>query len=207
MRRGFVQAGVLLLRAVRPGPEAQPAVGERVAPVRLAVGLGDQAERAGLGALVEVGGEQVAAARRRDVRGHGAVGGQLDRAALLKLVEAVLARAGPLHVQDRGPPIPIRGQQVDLAVQRRRAFRVGHDPALGVDDGQPVLGQRPFERLERGRQQAPGLHQTDWSLPKTEVGYWLRTSDVGKGYASEGGRAALQFSPRRRPPARGTFAG
>lgn len=31
-----------------------------------------------------------------------------------------------------------------------------------------------------------GLHRTDWTLPKTEVGYWVRTREVGKGYASEG---------------------
>jgi RimJ/RimL family protein N-acetyltransferase len=30
-----------------------------------------------------------------------------------------------------------------------------------------------------------GLHRTDWSLPKTEVGYWVRTSEAGKGYATE----------------------
>ncbi len=30
-----------------------------------------------------------------------------------------------------------------------------------------------------------GLHRTDWSLPKTEVGYWVRSSEVGKGYATE----------------------
>lgn len=30
-----------------------------------------------------------------------------------------------------------------------------------------------------------GLHRTDWALPKTEVGYWVRTSESGKGYATE----------------------
>lgn len=30
-----------------------------------------------------------------------------------------------------------------------------------------------------------GLHRTDWAVPKTEVGYWLRSSEVGKGYATE----------------------
>ncbi len=30
-----------------------------------------------------------------------------------------------------------------------------------------------------------GLHRTDWSLPKTEVGYWVRSSEAGKGYATE----------------------
>ena len=31
-----------------------------------------------------------------------------------------------------------------------------------------------------------GLHRTDWTQPKTEVGYWIRTGEVGRGYASEG---------------------
>jgi len=30
-----------------------------------------------------------------------------------------------------------------------------------------------------------GLHRTDWKLPRTEVGYWVRSTEVGKGYASE----------------------
>ena len=30
-----------------------------------------------------------------------------------------------------------------------------------------------------------GLHRTDWELPRTEVGYWVRSSEVGNGYASE----------------------
>jgi RimJ/RimL family protein N-acetyltransferase len=30
-----------------------------------------------------------------------------------------------------------------------------------------------------------GLHRTDWTLPRTEVGYWIRSSETGKGYASE----------------------
>lgn len=43
-----------------------------------------------------------------------------------------------------------------------------------------------FEK-ETGRLVASvGLHRTDWDIPKTEVGYWVRTSETGKGYASEG---------------------
>jgi RimJ/RimL family protein N-acetyltransferase len=39
----------------------------------------------------------------------------------------------------------------------------------------------------RGRLVASiGLHRTDWSVPKTEVGYWVRTSESGKGFATEG---------------------
>ncbi|MES2959686.1 MAG: GNAT family N-acetyltransferase [Pseudomonadota bacterium] len=46
----------------------------------------------------------------------------------------------------------------------------------------------PYLAFERGSGllvASAGLHRTDWSLPKTEVGYWVRTSQVGKGYASE----------------------
>jgi RimJ/RimL family protein N-acetyltransferase len=39
-----------------------------------------------------------------------------------------------------------------------------------------------------------GLHRTDWSLPKTEVGYWVRTSETGKGYASEGVTALTSWA-------------
>lgn len=42
-----------------------------------------------------------------------------------------------------------------------------------------------FEKQSGRLVASAGLHRTDWALPKTEVGYWVRSSDVGKGYASE----------------------
>jgi len=36
-----------------------------------------------------------------------------------------------------------------------------------------------------------GLHRTDWEVPKTEVGYWVRTSAAGNGYVTEGVRALV----------------
>lgn len=39
-----------------------------------------------------------------------------------------------------------------------------------------------------------GLHRTEWSLPKTEVGYWVRSGEVGKGYASEGVAALTEWA-------------
>ena len=39
-----------------------------------------------------------------------------------------------------------------------------------------------------------GLHRTDWDIPKTEVGYWVRTSETGKGYASEGVAALASWA-------------
>jgi RimJ/RimL family protein N-acetyltransferase len=41
-----------------------------------------------------------------------------------------------------------------------------------------------------------GLHRTDWRTPKTEVGYWCRTSRVGEGLITEAVQAlvALAFT-------------
>lgn len=30
-----------------------------------------------------------------------------------------------------------------------------------------------------------GFHQVDWRVPKLEIGYWVRTSDSGRGYVTE----------------------
>lgn len=40
-----------------------------------------------------------------------------------------------------------------------------------------------------------GLHRFDWSVPRFEIGYWVRTSRVGRGYATEAVHAlsALAF--------------
>lgn len=39
-----------------------------------------------------------------------------------------------------------------------------------------------------------GLHRTDWSLPKTEVGYWIRSSETRKGFAAEGVAALASWA-------------
>jgi RimJ/RimL family protein N-acetyltransferase len=36
---------------------------------------------------------------------------------------------------------------------------------------------------------ASGLHRLDWTVPRFEIGYWVRTSMTGKGYACEMVRA------------------
>jgi len=46
----------------------------------------------------------------------------------------------------------------------------------------------PFLAFEKATDRlvgSVGLHRTDWMVPKTEVGYWLRSSETGKGFASE----------------------
>ena len=42
-----------------------------------------------------------------------------------------------------------------------------------------------FERTGGRLFGSVGLHRTDWELPKTEVGYWVRSGEKRKGYATE----------------------
>lgn len=39
-----------------------------------------------------------------------------------------------------------------------------------------------------------GLHRIDWSVPKFEIGYWVRTSYQGQGYISEAVEGLTLFS-------------
>jgi RimJ/RimL family protein N-acetyltransferase len=39
-----------------------------------------------------------------------------------------------------------------------------------------------------------GLHRTDWAVPKTEVGYWVRSGETGKGYATEAVNALTHWA-------------
>jgi RimJ/RimL family protein N-acetyltransferase len=39
-----------------------------------------------------------------------------------------------------------------------------------------------------------GLHHVYWKIPTAEVGYWIRTSETGKGYATEAVGALVKFA-------------
>ena len=39
-----------------------------------------------------------------------------------------------------------------------------------------------------------GLHRIDWSVPKVEIGYWIRTSCSGKGYITEAVREITRYA-------------
>lgn len=41
---------------------------------------------------------------------------------------------------------------------------------------------------------ATGLHRLDWEVPKFEIGYWLRTSQVGKGLITEAVACLTEFA-------------
>jgi RimJ/RimL family protein N-acetyltransferase len=39
-----------------------------------------------------------------------------------------------------------------------------------------------------------GMHSIDWDIPHFELGYWVRTSEVGKGYAVEAVNAEVKLA-------------
>ena len=39
-----------------------------------------------------------------------------------------------------------------------------------------------------------GLHRIDWAVPRFEIGYWVRTSLAGKGFATEATRRIARFA-------------
>ena len=41
---------------------------------------------------------------------------------------------------------------------------------------------------------ASGLHRIDWEVPRVEIGYWVRTSETGRGYAAEFVRRIGEFA-------------
>ena len=55
----------------------------------------------------------------------------------------------------------------------------------------------PFLVFEKSSGQllgATGLHRTVWSVPKTEIGYWGRTSRCGNGFTSEAVEAISTYA-------------
>jgi len=55
----------------------------------------------------------------------------------------------------------------------------------------------PFLLLEKHSGElvgVAGLHRTEWSTPKTEVGYWGRASRSGHGFVTEGVEALVQYA-------------
>ena len=52
-----------------------------------------------------------------------------------------------------------------------------------------------FHRREDGEFVGKGgLHTIDWRVPKLEIGYWIRTSCAGRGYATEATLALVDFA-------------
>ena len=55
----------------------------------------------------------------------------------------------------------------------------------------------PFLMIRRGTQEVVGqatLPRMDWTVPRFEIGYWVRQSSEGQGYVSEAVRALTAFA-------------
>jgi len=51
-----------------------------------------------------------------------------------------------------------------------------------------------FEKSSGELVGASGLHRTEWTTPKTEIGYWCRVSRAGKGFISEAVEALVAYA-------------
>ncbi|MDH4467563.1 MAG: GNAT family N-acetyltransferase [Bacteriovoracaceae bacterium] len=51
-----------------------------------------------------------------------------------------------------------------------------------------------FEKQSHQFLGGTGLHRIDWQIPRFEIGYWMRTSQAGKGYITESTNALLRFA-------------
>jgi len=77
--------------------------------------------------------------------------------------------------------LPWVSQEQTLATAQARS-RAAQESFLLRTDLPYLAFKKDYGRLVG----SVGLHRTDWNEPKTEVGYWIRSSEVGNGYASEG---------------------
>ena len=72
-------------------------------------------------------------------------------------------------------------ESIDQQLRAREAFLAREDLQLILFCGDRLVG-------------SSGLHRIDWKIPKFEIGYWVRTSEVGRGYASEAVSTIARFA-------------
>ena len=82
-----------------------------------------------------------------------------------------------LHAwMDWAQALPTRAESRAQQRQARRSFLAGEDLQLILFQGDRIVG-------------SSGLHRIDWSVPRFEIGYWVRTPDARQGYVTEAVRA------------------
>ena len=73
---------------------------------------------------------------------------------------------------------------IEVNVRHARAeFLARHDMRLHLylRDGGGLVG-------------SSGLHRIDWTVPRFEIGYWIRTSMTGRGFATEATRRIADYA-------------
>ncbi|MGZ3689005.1 MAG: GNAT family N-acetyltransferase [Bdellovibrionota bacterium] len=98
--------------------------------------------------------------------------------------EAVLESYDELH-----PWMPWADHRPTVEEGEENARR-SHAKWILREDLRLLIIDRASERILG----STGLHRINWELPSFEIGYWLRTSYVGKGYATEATNALTRFA-------------
>jgi RimJ/RimL family protein N-acetyltransferase len=80
-------------------------------------------------------------------------------------------------------------QKVPSVEESEARFREVSAKIEAREDFQLLLFERQTGRLVG----SSGLHRPDWSVPTLEIGYWVRTSLTGRGFATEAARAIAAF--------------
>ena len=79
--------------------------------------------------------------------------------------------------------IPTLPEAIENCAKAQKAFKDGSDYRfhLFLRDSMTFIG-------------GSGLHRIDWSVPKCEIGFWVRASCTGKGYIAEAVGAISRFA-------------
>jgi RimJ/RimL family protein N-acetyltransferase len=82
---------------------------------------------------------------------------------------------------DWAQEVPTLEQSREQQLRAREAFLAHEDLQLVLFRGDRLVG-------------SSGLHRIDWSVPKFEIGYWVRTPDARQGYISEAVATIARFA-------------
>lgn len=108
-------------------------------------------------------------------------------------------------------PLPGDGAEVNAAIRESldelRPWMPWADPVPSVADSEANVRQARLDFLARTDLRlhlyeresgrfigSSGLHRIDWSVPKFEIGYWVRTSEAGRGYITEAVKGITRFA-------------
>lgn len=62
------------------------------------------------------------------------------------------------------------------------------------NNDEPYLSLFIFDKDRHRLIGATGYHHFDWSIPSMEIGYWIRSTDAGKGFMTEAINALTQYA-------------
>jgi RimJ/RimL family protein N-acetyltransferase len=92
-------------------------------------------------------------------------------------------------VEELKPWMPWARQELSVEVQEEN-IRRARVAFLNRSDLRLLLFLKGTETLVG----SSGLHRIDWSVPKFEIGYWIRTGFTMQGYATEAVRGIVAFA-------------